>query len=123
MRGLLKFAVIVAGNALALWIAWLYVPGFELNTTNWVQVVLVGLVLSLLNGLLKPILKLVLGPIVILTLGIGLLLINGLILYLLPIVVNYIDFLRGSIIIQDIPALVYSTLIVSAINFIIHLAL
>lgn len=123
MRGLLKFAIIVAGNALALWIAWLYVPGFELNTTNWTQLILVGLVLALLNGLLKPVLKLVLGPIIILTLGIGLLVVNGLILYLLPIVVNYIDFLRGSIMIQDIPALVYATLIVTAINFIIHIAL
>ena len=123
MRSILKFAVIIAGNAMALWIAWLYVPGFELNTANWVQLALVGLVLSLLNGLLKPILKLVLGPIIILTLGIGLLIVNGLILYLLPIIVNYIDFLRGSIIIQDIPALVYSTLIVTVINFIIHIAL
>ena len=123
MRGILKFAVVVAGNALALWIAWLYVPGFELNTTNWIQLALIGLILSLLNGLLKPILRLILGPIIILTLGIGLLVVNGLILYLLPIIVNYIDFLRGSIIIQDIPALVYSTLIVTVINFIIHIAL
>ena len=60
--------------------------------------------------------------IIILTLGIGLLIVNGVILYLLPIVVNYIDFLRGSIIIQDIPALVYATLILTAVNFIVHIA-
>lgn len=112
--------MIVAGNALALWLAYLYVPGFDLST-DWVQIVLVGLVLALLNGLLKPVLKLIFGPIIILTLGIGLLVINGVILYLLPIVTNYIDFLRGSISIQGIPALVYTTLIVSVINFAVHL--
>ena len=120
MHWLLKFAMIVAGNALALWLAYLYVPGFDLST-DWVQIVLVGLVLALLNGLLKPVLKLIFGPIIILTLGIGLLVINGVILYLLPIVTNYIDFLRGSISIQGIPALVYTTLIVSVINFAVHL--
>ncbi len=122
MRGIIRFALVIAGNALALWLAWLYVPGFVLNTSNWVQLALVALILALLNGLLKPILRLVFGPIIILTLGIGLLIVNGVILYLLPIVVNNIDFLRGSIIIQDIPALVYATLILTAVNFIVHIA-
>ena len=122
MRGIIRFVLVIAGNALALWLAWLYVPGFVLNTSNWIQLALVALILALLNGLLKPILRLVFGPIIILTLGIGLLVVNGVILYLLPIVVNYIDFLRGSIIIQDIPALVYATLILTAVNFIVHIA-
>ena len=43
MHWLFKFVIIVAGNALALWLAWLYVPGFELNTTNWVQLALIAL--------------------------------------------------------------------------------
>ena len=118
--GLLKFIIIVAGNALALWLAFLYVPGFVL-AGGWVQIVLVALILSLLNGFLKPILKLVLGPIIVLTLGIGILIVNAVILYILPFIVNYIDFLRGTVIIQDIPALVYTTLIVSAINLVIHI--
>jgi putative membrane protein len=121
MHWLLKFAIIVAGNGLALWLAWLYVPGFELNTPNWIQFALVALVLALLNGLLKPILTLVLGPIIVLTLGIGILVVNALILWILPLLLNYIDFLRGSIIIQDIPALIYATLIISVVNFVIHL--
>jgi putative membrane protein len=118
--GLLKFIIIVAGNALALWLAFLYVPGFVLTGT-WIQIALVALILSLLNGFLKPILKLVLGPIIVLTLGIGILIVNAVILYILPFIVNYIDFLRGTITIQDIPALVYTTLIVSAINLVIHI--
>jgi putative membrane protein len=121
MTSLIKFAVVIAGNALALWLAYLYVPGFVIST-DWVKIVFVALLLALLNGLLKPILKLVLGPIIILTLGIALLVVNGIILYILPYLVNYIDFLRGSIMFNDIPALVYTTLIVSVINFAIHLA-
>jgi putative membrane protein len=121
MHWLLKFAIIVAGNALALWLAWLYVPGFVISD-DWVKIVLIALVLALLNGFLKPLLKLVLAPVIILTLGIGLLLVNGIMLYILPYLVNYIDFLRGSIIFMDIPALVYTTLIVSIINFVIHIA-
>jgi putative membrane protein len=120
MHWLLKFAIIVAGNALALWIAFMVVPGFVL-TDNWIKLILVALVLALLNGLLKPLLTLVLGPIIVLTLGIGILVVNALILWILPILLNYIDFLRGSINIQDIPALIYATLIISAVNFVIHL--
>jgi len=121
MHWLLKFAIIVAGNVLALWLANIYVPGFILQGT-WFQIALVALALALLNGLLKPVLTLVLGPIIVLTLGIGVLVVNALILWLLPMVVNYVDFLHGSIIIDGIPALVYTTLIVTVINFVIHLA-
>ena len=35
MRGILKFILVVAGNALALWLAWLYVPGFVLNMKKY----------------------------------------------------------------------------------------
>ena len=97
MQWLFKFVIIVAGNALALWLAWLYVPGFVLNTADWVQLVLVALVLALLNALLKPLLTLVLGPVIILTLGIGILIVNAAILCILPMLLNYIDFLRGTI--------------------------
>ena len=83
MHWLLKFAIIVAGNALALWLAFIYVPGFVL-TENWIKLILVALVLALLNGLLKPLLTLVLGPIIVLTLGIGILVVNALILWILP---------------------------------------
>ena len=122
MHWLGRMVLIIAGNALALWLANMYVPGFVMNG-NWVAIVLVALILSLLNFLLKPVLTLVLGPIIILTLGLGLIIVNALILWLLPIVANHIDFLHGSIMIQNIPALFFATLIVSVINFIIHIAI
>ena len=122
MHWLARLVIIVGGNALALWAAYVWVPGFILGG-NRITLILIALVLAVLNFFLKPILTLVLGPIIILTLGLGILIVNGIILYLLPIVADHIDFLHGSIIIQNIPALFFATLIVSIINFFIHLAL
>jgi putative membrane protein len=125
MHWLARLVIVVAGNALALWLAYLWVPGFVLGG-NWVTLTLIALVLAILNFFLKPILKLVLGPVIILTLGLGVLIVNGIILYLLPIIADHIDFLHGSISIQATnfwPALFFATLIVSVINFIIHIAL
>jgi putative membrane protein len=114
--------LVVCGNVLALWLSNRYVPGFVLNQPYWVNLLIIGLILALLNFLLKPLLTLVLGPVIVLTLGLGLIVVNALILWLFPLVLNHIDFLRGSIIIQTIPALFLATLIVSAINLLIHLA-
>jgi putative membrane protein len=122
MHWLAKLALIVGGNALALWIANLYVPGFVLNSQNWLALILIALILAVLNFLLKPVLTLVLGPVIILTLGLGIIIVNAIILWLLPIIANNIDFLHGSIIIQTIPALLFATLVVSVVNFIIHAA-
>jgi putative membrane protein len=122
MHWLGRLVIIVGGNALALWIANTYVPGFILSS-NWILIILVALTLAALNFLLKPILTLILGPIIILTLGLGVLIVNGIILYILPVIADHIDILHGSIIIQNIPALFFATLIVSIINFVIHLAL
>jgi putative membrane protein len=122
MHWLARLAIVVSGNALALWMAYVWVPGFILSG-NWVTLILIALVLAALNFFLKPLLTLVLGPVIILTLGLGILIVNAIILYILPIIADHIDFLHGSIIIQNIPALFFATLIVSIINFIIHVAL
>ena len=59
---------------------------------------------------------------IVITLGLAVIVVNAIIIYLLPIVANHLDFLHGSITIETIPALLYATLIVSAVNFLIHLA-
>lgn len=122
MHWLARLVLIICGNIFALWLANTYVPGFVLNTTNWLALTLLALILIVLNFLLKPLLTLALGPVIIITLGLGLIIVNALIFWIFFLVTNQIDFLKGSIIIQDIPALFLATLIVSAVNFIIHLA-
>lgn len=119
---LIKAGAVILGNAFALWLANLYVPGFVLTAT-WIQLIVLALILALLNFFLKPVLTLVLGPVIILTLGLGVLIVNAIIIYLLPILARHLDMLHGSISIETIPALIFTTLIVSAINFIIHIAL
>src|SRR5271157_4035616 len=121
MRWLLKVIIIIAGNALGLWLANRYVPGFILNSTIS-QLVLIAFILAILNVILKPILTLIFGPIIILTLGLGIIVVNAAILLVLQFLGNNLDILRGSISIQNIPALIYATLILGVINFIIHLA-
>ena len=68
-----------------------------------------------LNLILKPIVKLLLGPLIVITLGIGLVVVNALMLYIL-------DILSKSLTIENIPALIYGTLIISVINYVAHLA-
>ena len=121
MHWLAKIAFVIAGNALALWLANQYIPGFVLNA-NWLQLATIGLILALLNFIVKPILTLILGPIIVLTLGLGIIIVNAVIIYLLPVLADHLDFLKGSISIQSILALLLATLLVSAINFVIHLA-
>ena len=120
MHWLLKVLIIVLGNALALWLANHWVPGFILSA-NLLQLLVIGFILAVLNFLLKPLFSLVLGPIILITLGLGIIIVNALILFLLPYVAGHLDFLRGSITIQSIPALFLATIIISVINFIIHL--
>jgi putative membrane protein len=121
MHWLVKVALVIAGNGFALWVAERYVPGFVLNA-SWVQLAVIALILALLNFILKPVLTLILGPLIVLTLGLGVLIVNAAIIYLLPVIAGHLDFLHGSISIETIPALIFTTLIVSAINFVIHLA-
>jgi putative membrane protein len=122
MHWIARVIISIGGNALALWIANYYVPGFILSTP-WLGLILIALILSLLNFILKPVLTLLFGPVIILTLGLALIIVNAIILYLLAIIAAHIDFLSGSIIIQTIPALFLATLVISVVNFIIHLAL
>lgn len=114
--------IIIVGNAFALWLANRYIPGFVLSASLW-QLLFIALVLTLLNFFLKPVLTLILGPVIVITLGLGVIVVNAIILYLLTVLANHLDLLHGSITIQTIPALIFATLIVSAINFVIHIAL
>ena len=120
MHWIFRALIVIVGNALALWLANLIVPASFVVHADWVQLTIIALVLALLNFLLKPLLTLVLGPIIIITLGLGVIIVNAIILYFLPIIVNHIDFLHGSITIETIPALLLATLVVSIVNFFIH---
>ncbi len=121
MHWIAKLILLTAGNAFALWLANRWVPGFVL-TAPLLGLMLLGLMLVILNFILKPILTLIFGPVIVITLGLGLIIVNALILWFAASLSQRLDFIHGSITIQTIPALIFATLIVSIINFIIHLA-
>lgn len=123
MHWIVKLVLVTASNAFALWLANRWVPGFVLNAPI-LGLILLALTLTILNFLLKPILTLVLGPIIIITLGLGLIIVNALILWFAAYLSHLpqLDFIHGSITIQSIPALILATLLISIINFIVHLA-
>jgi putative membrane protein len=122
MNWIIRVLTAVAANAFALWLANKYIPGIAV-TANIGNLLFLALILALLNFVLKPILDLIFGPLIVITLGIGLLVVNGIIVWLLPIIASHLDILQGSITIQTTVALVWTTLIVTFVNFVIHLAL
>ncbi len=114
MKLIAKIIVAVLANAIALYAAANYIPGFKL-TGDVGQIIGMAAILTFLNFILKPIFRLILGPVIILTLGLGLILVNALILYIL-------DIISKNITIETIPALIYATLLLGAVNFVFHLA-
>ncbi|HET9203593.1 MAG TPA: phage holin family protein [Acidimicrobiia bacterium] len=77
MRFLIKLAV----TALAVWIAFTYVPGLDFTGSFW-NLVVVAILVALVNAIVKPLMNLFSLPIVILTLGLFLLITNALALQL-----------------------------------------
>jgi putative membrane protein len=85
------FVLRVFINAIAIFItAQLLAPGIEIanDGNQFVTLLVIGLVISLINAFVKPVLKLLSCPFVLLTLGLFILVINGALLlladYLLP---------------------------------------
>lgn len=109
-----KIILAVLLNAVGLWIASNFIKGVSF-TDDLLVAMEVALILTALNFFLRPILKLILTPIIILTLGFGLIAINAFMVYIL-------DILAKDISIQGIAALLYTTLILSALNFVFHLS-
>jgi putative membrane protein len=99
-------------NIIALKAASYFVKGFEI-APDLISLSLVAAIFTLLNIFIKPIFKLILSPIIILTFGLGILLVNAIVLYLL-------DFLLENITIDGVIPLIYATLIVSLVNFIVN---
>ncbi len=105
---MLRFIIRILGNAIALYVAFLIVPGFTVSGT-WVQYLAAGLILAILNFIVRPILKLISFPLILVTLGLFTIVINMLILWLLDHLVSFIT-------IESVTALFLGTIIVSIVN-------
>ena len=98
---------------MALYLAFLLVPGFSVSGSipQWV---LAGIALAVLNMVVRPILKAIAFPLIILTLGLFTLVINAVILWA-------VDYTFALITIQDVVALVWATIVISAVNLIVSM--
>ena len=81
-----RFIAKVVIAAVALWLAAVIVPGIDYD--GWVNLLLAGLLLGLVNAFVRPVVTILTLPVTILTLGLFLLVVNaamiGLVGWLLP---------------------------------------
>ena len=80
------FIIKVVIAAVALWLAAVIVPGIDYD--GWVNLLLAGLLLGLVNAFVRPVVTILTLPVTIVTLGLFLLVVNaamiGLVGWLLP---------------------------------------
>ena len=112
--GLIRnFSLMFLANGLALYVANIYVAGFDISTKLEGFAIAVVL-LSLINLFLKPLIKMALGPILLLTLGLGVILVNAATVYLL-------DLLSTTVTIDGLATLLILSVFVSGFNIVLSL--
>lgn len=113
MKILQKFALLFIANAIALYLATLYVPGVTIPLKLEGFAVVVA-ALTLIHLFIRPLIRLALTPVIILTLGLAGILVNALTLYLL-------DLILPTVAINGLLPLFLTTLLVSvASTVLIH---
>ncbi len=101
----------ILGNSLALYVAYLFVPGFIFKGGP-AEYAIAGVLLGLLNMIVKPVLKTITLPLIILSLGLFTLFINGLILWIVDKIFVFMAF-------QTVWALFLATILVTIVNLIV----
>lgn len=114
MKLISRVIFLLASNLIGLLLANHLIEGFAVSLEPINLLMVVGL-LVLFNVFIRPALKLLFTPLIILTLGLFTFVINGAILYV-------VDILSESLTISGLAPLVYATLLISVINFLISLS-
>jgi len=100
------------GNSLALFIAARYIQGVSFSGT-FLDLLITGLVLGILNFFIKPILKILSAPLIVLTLGLFIFIINLFILWLLQALIP-------DLAIHGFFAYFWTLVLITAINFFLN---
>lgn len=108
MKFILKIIILIAGNALALYLADRLIPGFEI-TTGYIGFIKVGITLGIMNFFIRPIIKLLSLPLIIITFGLFSLAINIFLLY-------YTSYLFDFFTINSLTAGILGLLVLSLVN-------
>jgi putative membrane protein len=116
MKLISRIIIIFIANALGLFLAAYFVKDFTINMDPLAYLKIAG-VFTLINIFIRPILKLILTPLLLITLGFGIIAVNAILLYglykIFPADINL------GIASSGLYPLVYATLIISAVHFII----
>ena len=107
MKLLFKIIILVASNALALYVASKLIPGFNI-TTNYIGFLEIGAVLGVINTFIRPIIKLLSFPFILLTFGLFSAVINILLLYYTS---SFFDFFTISSLLSGILGLIIISLV------------
>jgi putative membrane protein len=99
-------------NIVALYLAHLWIAGFAV-TGGWVSYLIAGVVLGVLNLIVKPVLKILTHPLIVISLGLFIIVINAVLLWLAAQFTGYI-------VVENLFALLWATLIISVVNFFTH---
>lgn len=99
-------------NILGLYLANLWINGFSV-IDGWQAYLVAGLILGLLNLTVRPILRIITFPLIVVSLGLFLIVINAIIIW-------FTAQLTGYIVIESYVALLWATLVLTAVNFIAH---
>lgn len=81
MKLLVRIAVLVISNALAIYVAARFIPGIHIDVTL-ANLLKAGALLGFANAFIRPVLKILSLPLVLLTLGLFVVIINILMLFL-----------------------------------------
>ena len=103
-----KFALLFITNAVALYLATLFIDGVSIPLELESFAVVIA-VLTLIHLFIRPLIKIVLAPVTLLTLGLGSILVNALTLYLL-------DLILPTVSVAGLLPLFLTTLIVSIVS-------
>lgn len=102
----------IFSNAVAIIAANQLVEGFIFEG-DLLALIITAIILTLINIFIKPIIKLFLSPFIVLTLGLFIIVINAFTLYIL-------DIFSQPLTIEGLIPLLWSTLIIGVINFLIN---
>lgn len=105
---IIRFAARVIANALGLYVAALFIPGFSIVASAQVYL-LAGAVLAVLHGTIKPIMTFISFPLIIVTFGLFSIVINALLL-------GIVDWKFTAIESAGAWSLIGATLVVSLVN-------
>lgn len=103
----------ILGNSFGLYLAGRFIRGVEF-IGDWVDLLLAGALLGILNFFVKPLIKIISTPLIVLTLGLFIFIINLFILWLLEFLMD------GSLEIEGFQAYFWTIVIITLINFVVN---